>query len=207
VCDSRRAIRWPKPCAPRAGPGDNEPSSTQAGWSEIRQIWPRFRSHPPPLDDAAAGATKPARCRTSWISSIQTHARPPPPSAYEPRASPGARTVEQISNSPTGVGRPPPFQARELRGERRSQMARLESIRRRGTPGRPGDSLRGTPPQPPVPPQPPQPPKVMTPTGRVQGQVKAPPTRKRRDGGGADKPTYNAPANCHQPVARIGLWN
>jgi hypothetical protein len=68
-------------------------------------------------------------------------------------------------------------------------MARLESIIKRGTPGRPGDPLRGIPPQPPVPPQPPKPPKVMTPTGQVQGQVKPPPTRKRRGEGGAEKPS------------------
>jgi hypothetical protein len=65
-------------------------------------------------------------------------------------------------------------------------MARRESIIRRGTPGRPGDMIRGIAAKPPVPPQPPKPPTILTPTGKVQGQVKAPPTRRRRDGGGAD---------------------
>jgi hypothetical protein len=67
-------------------------------------------------------------------------------------------------------------------------MAKLESIRG-GTPGRPGDMIKGTPPQPPVPPRPPKVPKMLKPYGQGQSQVKAPPTRKRRDGGGADKPT------------------
>jgi hypothetical protein len=64
-------------------------------------------------------------------------------------------------------------------------MAKLESICG-GRTGRAGDMIKGTPPQPPVPPQAPRPPKVLTPTGRVQGQVKAPPTRKRRGGDESD---------------------
>jgi hypothetical protein len=67
-----------------------------------------------------------------------------------------------------------------------TQMAKLESIGRRGTPGRPGDPSRGIPPQPPVPPQPPKPPKIMTPTGKVQGRTKNRVVRKRDDQGGAD---------------------
>ena len=67
-------------------------------------------------------------------------------------------------------------------------MAKRKSIRG-GTPGRPGDMVRGIAPQPPVPPQPPKPPKMLTPSGQVQDRVKPPPTRKRRDGDGADQPT------------------
>ena len=67
-------------------------------------------------------------------------------------------------------------------------MAKRDSIRG-GTPGRPGDLIRGIAPQPPVPPRPPKAPKMITPSGQVQGKTKPPPTRKRRDGGGADRPT------------------
>jgi hypothetical protein len=67
-------------------------------------------------------------------------------------------------------------------------MAKLESIRG-GTPGRPGDLIRGIAPQPPVPPRPPKVPKMLKPSGQVQGQSKSPPAPKRREGGGADKPS------------------
>jgi hypothetical protein len=64
-------------------------------------------------------------------------------------------------------------------------MEKRESIRG-GTPGRPGDLIRGIAPQPPVPPRPPKVPKPLKPSGQVQGQAKAPPSRKRRDGGRDD---------------------
>jgi hypothetical protein len=64
-------------------------------------------------------------------------------------------------------------------------MARRESIIRRGTPGRPGDMIRGIAPRPPVPPQPPKPPTILTPTGKVQGMKKHV-VRRRDDQGGAD---------------------
>ena len=69
-----------------------------------------------------------------------------------------------------------------------AQMARLDSIRG-GTPGRPGDLIRGVAPQPPVPPRPPKVPKMLKPYGQGQSQVKSPKTRTRRDGAGADEPT------------------
>jgi hypothetical protein len=65
-------------------------------------------------------------------------------------------------------------------------MAKLESIIRRGTPGRPGDMIKGIAPQPPVPPQPPKPPKILTPSGKVQGRTKQRVVRRRDDQGGAD---------------------
>jgi hypothetical protein len=147
----------------------------------------------PPAGGVSCGSRK-ANGRPSPISPVSGLPRP----VYRARVelvrnrnhmpSPRTRTAEQISNSPTEVGRPPPFQGRESRGERRSQMARLESIRRRGTPGRPGDLIRGIAPQPPVTPRPPKVPKPLTPSGQVQGRAKPPPTRKRRGGGGADEP-------------------
>jgi hypothetical protein len=81
-----------------------------------------------------------------------------------------------------------PATAKATASEHNLVDTRLQASIRKGRIGRPGDMIRGIAPQPPVPPVPPKVPKPLTPSGQVQGKTKPPPTRKRQDGGGAEKP-------------------
>ena len=63
-------------------------------------------------------------------------------------------------------------------------MSRLESIRKSGDPGRPGDMVRGIPPQPPVPPMPPKVPKMLSPSVRFRARSRSRRPRNKQHGPG-----------------------